>query len=404
MSNALVVAQVSLAIVALMVAGLLVRTLSNLKSTELGFDAHNVLVFSINPSQAGYKRPQIAALNRDVQEQIAALPGVTSVSYSFSSLLSGGLFQTAFHAPGTPEAQRSESLYLPIGPGFLRTLRIPMKTGRDLSANDFTAAAALAALPPSADPNPKAPPEAVVVNEAFVRRYFPNANPLGQHLDELLSDDPKKPRGPGREIIGVCGDARFDTLRGEIRPTMYGASGGQGEFSVRTAGDPLSIVPAIRSLIQRKNSQLYMSRIATEEQQIDQSVFNERLVARLSSFFGLVALLLACTGIYGLLAYEVTQRTREIGIRMAVGAQQSDVVGLVVRHGLLVALVGAIIGAAASFATKGFLAAILYRVRPGDPVTLLAVAVLLLLVALAACYLPARRATKVDPMVALRQE
>jgi predicted lysophospholipase L1 biosynthesis ABC-type transport system permease subunit len=244
----------------------------------------------------------------------------------------------------------------------------------------------------------------VIVNDAFVRRYFPHANPLGQRLEEAPPADPKKHKGPGWEIIGVCGDARYDSLRGDINPTMYSASSGEAGFSVRTAGDPLAMVPLIRNLINRKDANLPMNRIASEAQQIDQQVFNERLIARLSSFFGLLALLLACTGIYGLLSYEVTRRTREIGIRMAIGAQQRDVVRMVVRQGLLVALAGAGIGTAASFAARGLLTAILYRVRPGDPVTLAAVAVLLLLVALAACYLPARRATKVDPMVALRQE
>jgi ABC-type antimicrobial peptide transport system permease subunit len=185
---------------------------------------------------------------------------------------------------------------------------------------------------------------------------------------------------------------------------MYVASGGNAFFSIRTTADPKALVPSVRELINRRDSNLAMYKIATEEQQIEQQVFVERLVARLSSFFGLLALVLACTGIYGLLSYEVTRRTREIGIRMAVGAQPKDVTSMVVRHGLLLALAGAVIGACASFAVNGLMQSILYHVRAGDPLTLAAVTAILLMVALAACYQPARRATRVDPLVALRYE
>jgi ABC-type antimicrobial peptide transport system permease subunit len=185
---------------------------------------------------------------------------------------------------------------------------------------------------------------------------------------------------------------------------MYSASARNASFSVRTAADPLAMVPAIRNLINQRDGNLAMFHIATEDQQIDRLVFIERLVARLATFFGLLAMLLACTGIYGLLSYEVTRRTREIGIRMAIGAQQKDVVGMVVREGLLVALAGAVMGAGASFAVSGLVKGIVYDVRTGDPVTLAAVTGILLVVALAACFLPARRATKVDPLVALRYE
>jgi predicted permease len=404
LGNTLVVAQVSLAIVALVTAGLVVRTLRNLKGAELGFDASNMLVFGLNPTLAGYKGAQVEALNRDLQEQFAALPGVKSVTYSWISLVAGGEWDTGFHAPGTPEKEESVASYMPVGPRFFETMRIPLKAGRDFSAADFAAAAARAALPPDAKPDPKAPPITVIVNETFVRRFYPHVNPLGQHVENGVPEDPKEPRGSGWTIIGVCGDARYETLRGDINPTMYTASGGDAYFSVRTAGNPLAMVPAIRDLVNRKDSNLAMYRISSETQQIDQSVFIEALVARLSTFFGLLALLLACTGIYGLLSYEVTQRTREIGIRMAVGAQQSDVVRLVVRQGLLVALAGAVIGVAASFSAKRLVSEILYHVRLGDPMTLAAVAVILLVVALAACYLPARRATRVDPLVALRYE
>jgi predicted permease len=402
--NTLVIAQVSLAIVVLVTAGLLVRTLGNLKSVELGFDPRNMLVFGLDPTLAGYKGPQVDAVYRDLQDQFAALPGVNSVTYSWVSLLSGSSWDIDFHAPGTPEKEASNAFYMPVGPHFFESMRIPLKAGRDFSAADFTAAALRSARPPNADPDPAAAPTTVIVNEAFVRRFLPHANPVGQHMEEMIPEDPGRHRGPGWEIIGVCGDARYEGLRGDINPTMYAASAGNAFFSIRTAGDPLAMVPAIRNLINRKDSNLAMYRVASETQQIDHQVFTERLVARLSSFFGVLALLLACAGIYGLLSYEVALRTREIGIRMAIGAQWQDVVRLVVKQGLLVAVAGAVLGGAASFGAKKLLSTILYGVKPGDPITLVVVAAILLVVALAACYLPARRATRVDPLVALRYE
>jgi predicted permease len=404
MGNTLVVAQVSLAIVALVAAGLLLRTLRNLRSVKLGFASDHLLVFALNPSLAGYKGTQVDALYRDLQEQFTALPGVNSVTYSWTSLLRGWEWDTELHAPGTPDNESANTHYLPVGPNFFATMHIPVKAGRDFSAADFSAAAALSARPPNAKPDPQAAPVKVIVNETFVRRFFPHTNPLGQHVDAGPPDDPAEPREPGWEIIGVAGDARYEGLRGDIEPTIYAASAANACFSVRTSGDPLAMVASIRNLINRRDNNLAMYGIASQDQQIDRQVFTERLVARLSSFFSLLALLLACTGIYGLLAYEVTQRTREIGIRMAIGAQQSDVVRMVLRQGLLVAMVGAIVGAAASFAVNGLLQSILYHVRAGDPVTLAGVTAILLVVALAACYLPARRATRVDPLVALRHE
>jgi ABC-type antimicrobial peptide transport system permease subunit len=185
---------------------------------------------------------------------------------------------------------------------------------------------------------------------------------------------------------------------------MYIPWVGNGSFSIRASADPKALVPAIRDIVNRRDSNLALYRIATESEQIEQQVFIEHLVAQLSTFFAVLALLLACTGIYGLLSYEVTRRTREIGIRMAIGAQQNNVIAIVVKHGLAVALPGAVVGIIASLGVTRLLGSILFGVRPTDPGTLSAVAVLLLIVALLACYLPARRATRVDPLVALRYE
>ena len=404
LGNILVVAQVSLAVVALVTAGLLVRTLSNLKNVTIGFDTNNVLIFGLEPSLAGYKGPQVDTLNRDLQEQFAALPGVQSVSYSAVALLTGSEIGTDIHLPGTPENERPGCDYMPVGPRFFQTMVIPLREGSDFTAADFAAAAARSARALNAPSDPAAAPASVIVNETFVRVFFPHTNPLGRHIEEILPDDPKNPRGPGWEIIGVAGDTKYDSLRRKIVPIMYMANAGNAFFAVRTAGDPLQLVPAIRDMVNRKDSNLAMFRIATESQQIDNQVSVEQLIARLATFFGLLALVLACIGLYGLLSYEVTRRTREIGIRMAIGAQRSNVIRLVVVQGIVLAAVGAVVGISASLGVNRLLKTALYGVTPGDPVTLAFCAGVLLVVALAACYLPARRATKVDPLVALRYE
>jgi predicted permease len=404
MGNTLVVAQVMLAIIALVSAGLLVRTLRNLKSVDLGFDPKNVLVFNLNPALAGYKPTQLEQLYRELQEKFAALPGVNSVSYSWTSLLADSEWDTDIHPPGTSDNAKADVGVFPVGPRFFEVMRLPLKMGRDFSSPDFAIQAARDALPPDKDPDPKSAPIPVIVNETFVKRFFPATNPLGQHIEETQPEEPGKQRGPGWTVVGVAGDAKYESLRRDIQPTMYMPWVGTAAFSIRSLSDPRQLVAPIREIINRRDSNLAMFHIATESEQIERQVFIERLVAQLSTFFAVLALLLACAGIYGLLAYEVTRRTREIGIRMAVGAQRTHVVSMVIRHGLALALVGAVIGSALSFGVSSLLQSLLYGVHAGDPLTLVAVAILLIAVSLLACWLPARRATRVDPLVALRYE
>jgi len=229
-------------------------------------------------------------------------------------------------------------------------------------------------------------------------------NPIGQHVEESLPEDASKPRGPGWVVIGVAGDAKYDSLRRDIGQTMYIPWVGNGSFSVRSSMDPKQLVPAIRDIITRRDADLAMYRIGTVSEEMDKQVFIEKLVAQLSSAFAVLAVLLACAGIYGLLSYEVTRRTREIGIRMAIGAQRGHVVGMIVKQGLVLAILGALIGSAVSLGASRLLQSLLYGVRAGDPLTLLFVAALVLFVGLVACWIPARRATRVDPLVALRYE
>ena len=405
MGNSLVVAQVGLAMIALVVAGLLVRSLTTLKTVELGFQPRNVLLFGMNPTLAGYKNNQIDVLYRDLQEQFAGLPGVTSVSYSWRPLLGGGLWTEGFHAPGTPEHEEADTDYLPVGPGFFKTMGIAMKAGRDFTLQDFQISAAIIAASQMEDAKPSSVPIPILVNETFVHRYFPSVNPVGQHVEDMPSDDPKKPRGAGWEIIGVVQDAKYNQLRREINPTMYAPySGGDAFFEIRAQGDPTQLVPAVRDILNRRDSNLALFRISTQTERIEAVLVQDRLLAQLASFFGALALLLACTGLYGLLSYEVARRTREIGIRMAVGAQRQNVIGMVVMQAFALALAGAVIGIAASLGVARLLQSMLYGIGASDPLTLAGVASLLLAVVLAACFLPARRATRIDPLVALRYE
>ena len=397
--NALVVTQMALAIVVLVGAGLLVRTLQNLRSIDVGFDSHNLVIFGINPSLAGYQDAQIDSFYRDLQGRLTETPGVKSASYSMVPLLSGALMATMFNWPGTPQDRESESDVLAVGPNFFRTMQIPFNAGRGFTASDYEIAASAASR--SAPP---AVPTPVIVNQAFVAKFLGKENPLGKRFGQSAASQ-DGPASPGYEIIGVVRDTKYSDLRRETSPMMYVPQTMQGaSFEVRTASDPQALVPAIRRTVAQINPNLPLRDLTTESQQIDRLLFQERLVARLSGLFGLLALALACIGLYGLLAYEVTRRTREIGIRSALGAQRGDVLRLVVNQGLWLALAGAAAGIGVALGVTRYLKAMLYDVSAYDPFTIVVVSALLVLVALVACLIPARRATNVDPMAALRYE
>ena len=440
LGNGLVIAQVALAVVVLAGAGLLVRTLQNLRSVDPGFDTRNLLTFDLGPTLIGYKTPQVDAFYADLQQRLAAIPGVESVSYSSSTLLSGDLWSTGFHLAGMPKDQESEADHLAVGAKFFSTMRMRLLAGRNFNSADFAeaeiaqenwdarqaeqsereASAAnsapvvagrgkAAATSDSAKSSTSAEseePVRVIVNKTFVQKYFPGVNPLGQHFGESGGNPATgEVKNPGWMVVGVVSDAKYQDLRSAIDPTMYTpSSGGNTSFELRTAGNPAAMTSAVRSIVNQMDSNLPVFDVHTQTQLIDQLLFQERMIGQLLSFFGILALVLACIGLYGLLAYEVARRTREIGIRMALGAQRDQVLKLVVRQGIVLACVGAILGAAAASGVTRYLASLLYGVRPVDPLTFGAVAMLLLIVALAACYIPARRATRVDPMVALRYE
>ena len=381
LGNALVVLQVALSMIVLTGAGLLLRTLDNLRSVDPGFDTRNLMLFAINPQLAGYKEKQIPDLYANLQRRIAALPGVASVSYAATALLDGGFSSTMVHVEGRAEKDEVELRTLSVGPQYFRTMKIPLLEGRLLDPTDTDAT------------------KHVVVNRSFVTQYLDGRNPLGVHFG---GNDPKDAKW---EIVGVVGDTKYSTLRKDVAPMAFMplASGG-ATFEVRTAMAPAELMSTVRNLVSGMDVNLPLTRMRTQSDSIDRLLFNERLVARLFGLFGALGLLLACIGLYGLLSYEVERRNREIGIRTALGAQRGDLWTMVIREGVALVLIGAVAGCGAALGVTRLLASLLYSVRPADPLTFAMTAVLLLVVGILACSLPARRATRVDPMVALRCE
>jgi len=382
MGSMLVVGQVALSVVVLIGAGLLVRTLANLKSIDPGFETKNLLHFSISPTLAGYSEEKLPSLYEELKRRLEALPGVTSASYANGILLDGGLWTSAVHIEGSPEKSEVETSMLSVGPNYFATMQIPVVAGRTLAASDVGSKAGVA-----------------WVNEEFVRRYLKGRNPIGL---QLIGGG----RGrTAREIAGVVGNAKYEELRESVTPTTYvPMSGGRVYFEARTAGQPAATIPAVRQLVGDLDRDLPVADLHTQTETVDRLLFNERLVTRLSALFGVLALTLACLGLYGLLSYEVAQRTQEIGIRTALGAPRGQVLGMVLRHGLLLAVCGAGAGAGAALWATRYLKTLLYGVPATDVATFAAVGTLLVGVALLASWIPARRATRVDPMVALRCE
>lgn len=396
----LVVTQVALSLTLLIGAGLFIRSLVKLRNVDLGFQREHTLVFSVDPQLSNYHREQIGGLYKQMLERIGSVPGVTSVSLSRQGLLSGSGTQGSIRVPGfTPPPQENQVVrsgdrveldvpYLSqVGPNFFRTLGMTIVRGRDISPQDNETA-----------------PRVAVVNEAFARYYFGSEDPIGRRFDRGEED------GGEVEIVGVVRDAKSESVKEQTPRTFYvpflqdPSSWRETTFQVRTAGDPLATVAAIRHEVQSLEPNLPLFRIKTLEQQVDETLGQERLVTTLASLFGVLALLLACAGLYGVLSYSVSRRTREIGIRMALGAKRADVLRFFVRQGMTLVLFGVVVGLAAAFALTRFMSSLLFGISNTDFLTFAGVAAGLSVVGLLACYMPARRATKVDPSVALRSE
>ena len=381
----IVLVQIALAMPILAAAGLVTRTLANLESEHVGFNTANLVVFRIDSTYSA-KNPN--ALYRDLQKQLQSLPGVVSVSRSGVALLSEGGMAAPIVSNDQPSLQvRAHGL--PMSSDFLTTLGIPLREGHVFGEED------------SESTRSKSAPTPVVVNETLVRQLFGSRDPLGKYFHVGNGS------GPTFEIIGVVGDAKYMGVREAVWPTVYmplGDWNGPVYFEVRTGMDPEALIPEIQSAIRRFDSNLLTLGMKTETEQINQDLYQERLISSLSGLFALLALIIACVGLYGLLAFQVTRRSQEIGIRMALGAGRTDVLRLVLGQGTLLAVTGTSLGSMVALGLTRYIQSFLFGLKPADPPTLVAVAGLLVAVAVLASYIPARRAAKVDPMVALRYE
>ena len=389
LAKALVSAQVALSLVLLVGAGLFLRTLQKLESVPLGFERNHVILFSVAPGLNGYKGAPLAEYYRQVQERIAAIPGVSAVSFSEHGPVGDGESFSSIKIPGVTMGKEVFDLHRHlVGPGYFATLGIPTLTGRVLDERDNAAG-----------------PKVAVVNQTLARSAFGDDNPLGKIL-RFGSD--AKPRD--FQIVGVVGDAKYNDLREPAPPTAYFShlqaidAASFMTFQVRTKTDPEAVMSSLRSEIAEVDSNIPITRIDTLAQRIDKALLFERMFSRLTGSFGVLALALVCVGLYGTMSYFVARRTNEIGIRMALGAQPVQVFRMVLTQGLKLTAAGIVVGLAGAAAATRLISSVLYEVPALDPLTFACVAVLLVAVGLFACYVPARRAMKVDPMVALRYE
>jgi predicted permease len=402
LSRSLVVMQVALSLLLLVGAGLFLRTLLNLQRVDPGFNTRNLMLFGVEPGLIGYKDERLAQLYQQIAERLEAIPGVQAVTFSRMTLLSLGTSSRSVYLrsalSATPDAEgriraSGEGYIHQVRENFLEAMEIPLLAGRSLRAQDDARA-----------------PKVGVVNQTFANRYFPNENPVGKRF----TFDSNKPDEV--EIVGLAKDTKYARQRDEIPPTAYlpwqqemRAMAG-ATFEVRTTGDPTAAVSAVRQAVREVDSNLPLNNIKTQVEQAEETLRMEKLFARLLSLFGLLAQQLASIGLYGVMAYSVAQRTNEIGIRMALGASQGHVLKMILRQGMILTLLGVVLGMAGAYILTKYLESqmrlsnMLYGVRLSDPLTYGVIAVLLTLVALAACYIPARRAAKVDPMIALRYE
>jgi macrolide transport system ATP-binding/permease protein len=382
----LLVSQITVTFLILVAAGLFVRTLSNLSSIPLGFNPENVLTFQLDARQAGHKDPGIVAFYNNLRTQFSAIPGVRAATASNQTLIGEGTSETGVSISGT---EPQDTRILTVGPDFFTTMQIPLLMGREIDERDRPGS-----------------PMVAVVNEAFAGRGFGGRTPLGQHL-RLGNECPKC----DIEIVGVSANALYGDLKGTVQPTVYlpFAQGGWGlvqemVYELRTAGNPLGYVQAVRDLVQRADQRLPLSEVKSQSAWIDQTINQEVTFARLSTAFALLALGIACVGLYGAMSYTVARRTSEIGIRMALGAQRSRVVWMVLREVALLAAAGLAISVPIAFAASKLVESFLFGMRPNDPLALIGSAVTLVAAAILAGYLPARNASRIDPMIALRHE
>jgi predicted permease len=385
----IVILEVALSMLLVVGAGLFVQTLIELGHSRLGFRPQNLLLFEVQPPQTRYRGAASIPLYLQLEQKLAAIPGIQAVTLTGLPLIAGNVELHTFIPEGQQRKPQGNPNVLAneVGESFFSTYRIPIVAGRGFNGSDTETSRKVA-----------------VVNESLAKKYFPYVNPIGRTFETGRHD-------PIRiEIIGVCGDAKYDRVRKDPDPTYYapywqnnnGIS--QATFALVTRLDARTLVPSLRKAVQSVDSNLPLLDIRTQEEQIAASMQQERIFANLTAAFGALALVLACIGIYGIMAWMVSRRMQEIGIRIALGARSEQVQGMVLREAAWMTLLGVAIGVCCALALGRVVASLLYGLKPWDPATFAVAATVLILVALAAGWVPARRAAGVDPIRALRHE
>lgn len=391
LARGLLVVQVALSLVLLIGAGLFLQTLQHLRSVDPGFDPKDLVLVWVNPTLAGYDMPRTVGMYGRLLERFEGIPGVRGAALSQPALLSGSTSMTSFYVHGHegPASVRGPGRpfinLLVVSPSFCRVMGIPLVRGRDLTDHDDGSA-----------------PKVALINEAAVRKYFPGEDALGKRFGS------QPERASEIEIVGIVKDARYSSPREDPPPTMYvsypQAPRAVATFELRTAAEPAAFAGAVRDAVREVDPNLPIISISTQTERIEMRFSQERLFAHAYSLFGGIALLLASVGLFGLMSYNVARRTAEMGIRMALGARRRDVVGMVMRESLPLVGAGVIAGLLVAAASGRLVSALLYGLPPGDVPTIAAAIVVMAIVSAVAAYLPARRASRVDPLVALRYE
>lgn len=387
--NLLVVFELALAMILLTGAGLLIKSFVRLQTVPTGFQADHLTAMTINLPRSTYtNRQQRLAFFDRLMPKVAALPALQSAALSDNLPLDTGRQGTSFAVEGQPAqpGQENHTNVAIVGPGYFKTMGIPLLQGREFSTTDV-----------------ENTPGVVIINNFLAERYFPNENPIGKRVDMGFRS------GTMLQIVGVAADERHDTLQANLRPGMYLPTAQADRplpviLLLRSSSDPAQLVAAVRKEVLELDSKLPVYDVKTMDQVLSSAVARPRFMTSQLSIFAGVAMLLAAVGIYGVMANSVSQRTREMGIRMALGAQTKDVLLLVVKNGMLLSLSGVAIGLIGSYALTRLMSGLLFGVTPTDTATFIGVSVILIVVGLLACYIPARKATKVDPLVALRYE
>jgi putative ABC transport system permease protein len=390
----LVVVEIALALVLLVGAGLLIQSLVRLQRVELGFDPRNVLIFNVAKSVDRSTSPsQIADFYRQLTERLKALPGVVNASVVFQAPLSGAGASTGLEIEGQPadRGHRPFGVIHSVGPEYFRAMSIQLVKGREFTEQDDLSS-----------------PRVLIINEALARMRFPNEDPIGKRITPGFSSVPITGDDGRREVVGVVADIKHHSLQGPPQPEIFFAQAqmpmSTTSVVARASSDPRALVNAARDVVQSLDPNAPVYGVRTVEELLGRSVGAPRFNMLLLGLFAAVALILTAVGIYGVISCSVSQSTHEIGIRVALGAQASDVIKLIVGQGMLLTLVGVVIGLVAAYGLTRFMSNLLYAVTVTDPLTFILAPLMVASVAWLACYIPARRATKVDPMIALRRE